>query len=83
MWREMSGEKKEKVRKEESVGKEGKHFNFYAKRSDLTYAYFSYMPMILLLYKEAYFNTNKLDLVFLVFMFLCYMNLRMYFLMKF
>ena len=71
------------MRKKECVGKVGKHLNFYAKQSDLTHAYFSYMPMILLLYKEAYFNTNKLDLVFLVFVFLCYMNLKMYFLMKF
>ena len=43
------------------VGKVRKHLNFYVKSSDLTHAYFSYMPMILLLYKEAYFNANKPD----------------------
>ena len=47
--------------KEKCLGKVGKHLNFYAKQSDLTHAYFFYMPMILLLYKETYFKSNKLD----------------------
>ena len=49
---------KERVRKD--VEKMGKHLNFYAKQSDLTHTYFFHMPMILFLYKKAYFNTNKL-----------------------
>ena len=35
--------------------------SFYAKESDMRRAYFSQMPMILLMYKEAYFATNELD----------------------
>jgi hypothetical protein len=38
-----------------------KHLILYAKQSDLTHVYFFDMPMILFLYKEAYFNANKLD----------------------
>jgi hypothetical protein len=41
------------VIKEKCLGKVGKHLNFYAKQFDLTHAYFFYMPMILLLYKET------------------------------
>jgi hypothetical protein len=55
VWREEKN-----VRKEKYIGKLGKH-NFYAKQSDLTHAYFSYIRVILLLYKETYFNINKLD----------------------
>jgi hypothetical protein len=51
-----SRKKKVKVRKEECVEKLEKHLNFHAKQSDLTHAYDFNMPMILLLYKEAYFN---------------------------
>jgi hypothetical protein len=57
----MSGENKERVRKEECVGKVGKTLNFYEKQNDLTDTYFSDMPIIFLLYKKTYFNTNKLD----------------------
>jgi len=57
----MSGEKKKRVRKEESVEKVGKHVNFFAKSNDLKHAYLSYLPMILLVYKEAFFNSNDLD----------------------
>jgi len=35
------------MRKEESVEKSGKQFNFYTKQNDLTHAYHSNMPMIL------------------------------------
>ena len=59
-----------------------KYLNLYAKQINLIHAYFSDMPMILLLYKEAYFNTNELDFL-LVLVFLCYKNLKMYFLIKF
>jgi hypothetical protein len=57
----MSGEKKKRVRKEESVEKVGKHVNFFAKSNDLKHAYLSYLPMILLVYKEAFFNSDDLD----------------------
>ena len=49
------------MRKEECVGKVDKHLNLYAKQSDLTHVNFFDMLMILFLYKEAYFNANKLD----------------------
>jgi len=49
------------MRKEDCVGKVGKYLNLYSKQSDLTHAYFYDMPMILLLYKEVYFNNNELD----------------------
>ena len=35
--------------------------NFYAKGSQIRSAFFTNKPMILLVYKEAYFNTNDLD----------------------
>jgi hypothetical protein len=35
--------------------------NFFAKSSDLKHAYLSELPMILLVYKEAYFNSDNLD----------------------
>ena len=57
----MSGEKKERVRKEECVEKVGELLNFFAKSNDLKHAYLSDMPMILLVYKEAFFNSNELD----------------------
>jgi hypothetical protein len=57
----MSGEKKERVKKEECVDKVGKHLNFFAKSNDLKHAYLSDLPMILLVYKEAFFNSDDLD----------------------
>jgi hypothetical protein len=39
----------------------GKNLNFFAKSSDLKHAYLSELPVILLVYKEAYFNSNNLD----------------------
>ena len=35
--------------------------NFYAREGEVRSAYFANKPMILLVYKEAYFNTNDLD----------------------
>jgi hypothetical protein len=35
--------------------------NIYAKRAQIRSAFFTNKPMILLVYKEAYFNTNDLD----------------------
>jgi hypothetical protein len=56
-----SGEKITRVKKEEFLEKLEKHLNFYTKQSDLTHAYHSNIPMILLLYKEAYFNSDGLN----------------------
>jgi len=56
-----SGEKKERVRKEECVEKVRKNLNFFAKSSDFKHAYISELHMILLVYKEAYFNSDNLD----------------------
>jgi hypothetical protein len=56
-----SGEKIVRVRKEECLEKLENHLNFYAKQSDLTHAYHSNIPMILLLYKETYFNSDDLN----------------------
>jgi len=39
----------------------GKHLNFFAKSNDLKHAYLSDLPMILLVYKEAFFNSDDLD----------------------
>ena len=39
--------------------------NFYAKTSKIKRAMFLNQPMIVLLYKETYLNTNKLDMSFL------------------
>ena len=41
---------------------ERKQKNFYAKVSEIKRAMFSNQPMIVLLYKKALLNTNKLDL---------------------
>jgi hypothetical protein len=49
------------MRKEKSVENIGKHFSFYTKESEIKRVYFSDMPMILFMYKEAYFNTNNID----------------------
>jgi len=57
----MSGEKKERVRKEECVEKVGKHLNVFAKSNDLKHVYLSDLPIILLVYKEAFFNSDDLD----------------------
>ena len=35
--------------------------NFYAKGAQIRSAFFTNKTMILLVYKEAYFNTNDLD----------------------
>ena len=35
--------------------------NFYARKGEVRSAYFNNKLMILLVYKEAYFNTNDLD----------------------
>ena len=44
-----------------TVEKLKKQPNFYAKGSQIRSAFFTNKPMILLVYKEAYFNSNDLD----------------------
>jgi hypothetical protein len=56
-----SREKKIRMRKEERVENIGKHLSFYTKESEIKSSYFSYMLMILLVYKNACLNTNNLD----------------------
>jgi hypothetical protein len=52
-----------KVRKgdENCVEKLRKQPNFYAREGEVRSAFFTNKPMILLVYNEAYFNTNDLD----------------------
>ena len=38
-----------------------KQGSFYAKASDVKNAFYTNQPIFVLLYKEVYFNTNKLD----------------------
>jgi hypothetical protein len=57
----MSGEKKERVRKKECVENVGKHLNFFAKSKILNMHIFLDLLMILLVYKEAFFNSDDLD----------------------
>ena len=40
---------------------EKKKHSFYAKGSNIKIVYFSDMPIILLVFKEVYFNTNELN----------------------
>jgi len=61
MGKVKSGEKITRLKKEECLEKLEKHLNFYTKQSDLTHACHSNIPMILLLYKEAYFNSDGLN----------------------
>ena len=55
------GEKKVRKSDENCVEKLKKQPNFYAREGEVRSAYFANKPMILLVYKEAYFNTNDLD----------------------
>jgi hypothetical protein len=55
------GVKKVSLCDDNSVEKLKKQPNFYAKGSQIRSAFFTNKPMILLVYKEAYFNTNDLD----------------------
>jgi hypothetical protein len=75
----INGKKKERVTKEECVEKVGKNLNFFAKSSDLKYAYVSELPMILLVYKEVYFNSDNLDSSFPSLLKFFYRNLKMSF----
>ena len=44
-----------------SVEKLKKQPNFYAKEAQIKSVFFTNKPMILLVYKKAYFNSNDLD----------------------
>ena len=55
------GEKKVRKSDENCVEKLNKQPNFSSREGEVTSAYFTNKPMILLVYKEAYFNTNDLD----------------------
>ncbi|GLU12626.1 hypothetical protein SLE2022_292900 [Rubroshorea leprosula] len=61
--KEKTAEKESKKREKiESVeNKERKSVSVYAKESDVKAAFFAKKPMFVLLYKDAYFNTNKLN----------------------
>jgi len=61
-----SGDKTRGVKKvslcdDNSVEKLKKQLNFYAKGAQIRDAFFTNKPMILLVCKEAYFNSNDLD----------------------
>ena len=56
-----SWDRKIRMKKEESVENISKHLSIYTKESVIKNAYFYDMSMILLVYKETYFNTNNLD----------------------
>jgi hypothetical protein len=58
---DLSGENKVRKRKKTCTKKVGKHLNFHAKPNNIKHAYFSEMPMILLMYKKAYFNFDNLN----------------------
>jgi hypothetical protein len=53
--------KKVKKDDENCVEKLKKQPNFYAREGEVRSAFFTNKPMILLVHKEAYFNTNDLD----------------------
>ena len=54
-------EKNEREKEKKNTATEGKQMNFYAKTSEIKRAMFSNQPMIVLLYKEAFLNTNQID----------------------
>jgi len=55
------GEKKTMMKKIKECEKINKNLSFYAKNNEIKNVFYSNKSMIALLYKEAYFNTNKLD----------------------
>ena len=59
---EVEKNERENKRKDSAIKrKAGKKIDFYAKASEIKRAMFLNQPMIVLLYKVAYLNTNKLD----------------------
>jgi hypothetical protein len=53
--------KKVRLCDDNSVENLKKQPNFYAKKAQIRSVFFTNKPMILIVYKEAYFNTNNLD----------------------
>jgi len=49
------------MKKIKECEKINKNLSFYAKNNEIKNVFYSNKSMIALLYKEAYFNTNKLD----------------------
>ena len=64
-----SEQKKESDKKQvtENLSENERKTNFYARESEVKRALFLNKPMIVLLYKETLFNTNKLDTYYLSF----------------
>ena len=57
----VSNRKSDKKQVTENLRENGRKTNFYARASEVKKALFLNKPMIVLLYKEALFNTNQLD----------------------
>jgi hypothetical protein len=72
--------REERVRKK-NMKKIKKQVSFYAKMNEIKNVYFSDMLMILIVYKKK-FNTKNLIIVFLVFMFLYCMIMRIFSLIR-
>jgi len=79
--REENRKEERKLRKEEYVDK--KKHSFYAKGSNIKIVYFSDMPIILLVFKEVYFNTNKLNHCIVSVCVLYCRIMRIFFLMRY
>ena len=60
--REAETSKKERMSEKTKKMRERKQVSIYAKESEFKSEFLSNQPMIVLLYKEAYFYTNKLDI---------------------
>ena len=80
-----SEQKKESDKKQvtEKLRENERKTNFYARASEVKRALFLNKPMIVLLYKEALFNINQLDILHLVLLSLFCGNLKMSFPKKF
>ena len=61
--KEVEKNNKEKAKKNVAIERksQGKQKNFCARASEIKRTLFSHQPMIVLLYKEAFLNTNELD----------------------
>jgi hypothetical protein len=62
--KEKKKKKKSEKKKERVTNmseKQKKQVRFYAKASDVKSAFYANQPIFVLLYKDACFNTNKLD----------------------
>ena len=61
--KEVENNEREKAKKNIAIERKSKRKqkNFYARASEIKRAFFLHQLMILLLYKEAFLNTNELD----------------------